>query len=221
MEKNNSILYKSYLEIKGKSVTTIKKYQGALRTIANELGCDISEITMDKFLANKVLVQKDLTGHNMYSVAVKHYEKSLNEWELQNINDNKPVFMINAEIHYSKKLRIEHLRSHYVKNLALKNTNYQCEIDNTHKTFTQEGSKNQYMEGHHIIYLNKQEFFDINLDDAANILVVCPNCHRKLHYSENSERKLMLEKIYDTRYEKLKNIGIKITKEDFCKLLLS
>lgn len=88
---------------------------------------------------------------------------------------------------------------------ALKLANFKCEIDESHETFiTKAGTP--YMEAHHLIPLAAQEDFENSLDVDANIICLCPICHRKLHYGDKIENEL--SKLFKKRKELLKESGI-------------
>lgn len=106
---------------------------------------------------------------------------------------------------------------------ALIAAKYTCVINPTHKTFiTKNGVL--YMEGHHLIpctVTNSEYFwkkFKKNIDCFENIVCLCPNCHREVHYGEwecKSEKiKIMLKKQED----RLKNAGVFITEEKLLSL---
>lgn len=86
--------------------------------------------------------------------------------------------------------------------------NYKCNIDESHSSFI---SKNgmPYMEAHHLVPLSTQDYFESSLDVDANIVCLCPNCHRKLHYGADITQEL--QKLYDNRIEYLKQSGIDIS----------
>lgn len=91
---------------------------------------------------------------------------------------------------------------------ALKLANFKCEIDENHETFiTKAGTP--YMEAHHLIPLAAQEDFENSLDVDANIICLCPICHRNLHYGKVIEDDL--NKLYKKRKELLKQSGINIS----------
>jgi 5-methylcytosine-specific restriction protein A len=96
--------------------------------------------------------------------------------------------------------------------------NYTCQIDVKHETFIVNKTSHQYMEGHHLIPLNKQSCFINSLDCFANILVVCPTCHRFLHYAEKTKREDKLKELYDERANRLENSGIDVDLKQFLEL---
>ncbi len=71
------------------------------------------------------------------------------------------------------------------------------------------------MEGHHALPMNAQDHFQVSLDVYANIVCLCPICHRKIHYGLRDDRVSMIRHIYDQRVSRLANSGIEISKEDF------
>lgn len=95
---------------------------------------------------------------------------------------------------------------------AIVENRFCCAIDNLHRTFIKpDGTK--YLEVHHLIPLKQQNHFRYKLDCKANIIPLCPNCHRMLHYGCNEEIKPTLKKLYDDRIIYLKQSGLDITFE--------
>ena len=107
-------------------------------------------------------------------------------------------------------------RNRHLVKQALEKSQYKCDIDRTHKTFITKNNK-PYMEAHHLIPLSSQELFNTSgLDSVANIVCICPNCHRNLHYGKDIIP--MLEKIYNERKQALEKSGITITFEELLEL---
>lgn len=71
------------------------------------------------------------------------------------------------------------------------------------------------MEAHHLIPMSAQENFNNSLDVDANIVSLCPACHRKLHHGKEIE--FELKKLFESRLELLKQSGIEITLDDLKK----
>lgn len=92
---------------------------------------------------------------------------------------------------------------------ALMLAGFKCEHDPAHITFT---SKNDtpFMEAHHLVPMTAQVDFVVNLDRVENIISLCPNCHSAIHYGADSERKLLLNKLFNERREELESVGIDI-----------
>jgi 5-methylcytosine-specific restriction enzyme A len=100
--------------------------------------------------------------------------------------------------------------------LALKKANYQCEFNNQHQTFIHGHANHQYTEGHHCIPLSFQPEFSCRLDVVANIISLCPTCHRAIHHGSEQLKIQMITNLFSQRQEALITKGI-IT--DLSKLL--
>ena len=111
-------------------------------------------------------------------------------------------------------------RSGIIRNQALEMAEYRCEIEITHESFIAERNHKLYMEGHHVIPMKKQMNFKNSLDVYANIVCLCPTCHRKIHYGVKDDRIKMGEKIYLDRSDRLANSGIRLSKREFLSIIL-
>lgn len=132
--------------------------------------------------------------------------------EIQN-SAEKPLSIVNGN--HGKIIS----KNSRVAKSALIAAKYTCAIDSAHKTFmTKNGVP--YMEGHHLIPCTVRisekiwKKFNKNIDCYENIVCLCPNCHREVHYGEwgcKSEKvRIMLKR----QEEKLKSIGVLITEEE-------
>ncbi len=66
------------------------------------------------------------------------------------------------------------------------------------------------MEAHHLIPMGKQGAFEYDIDVPENIMSLCPNCHKKIHLSEDIAKGDMLKKAYDMKRNHLREGGIDI-----------
>lgn len=106
---------------------------------------------------------------------------------------------------------------------SLIQANYTCTVNPNHKTFI---TKNGvfYMEGHHLIpctVTNSISFWDKfgkNIDCVENIVCLCPNCHREVHYAEWESKSIVLKAIYKQHKDKLNEAGIIISEEELLSL---
>lgn len=98
---------------------------------------------------------------------------------------------------------------------AIISSKYKCNLDESHKSFIAKSGK-PYMEAHHLIPISAQDKFDVSLDVDANIVCLCPNCHRNLHYGQDITN--LLRTLYDEKKEYLKKSGIIITFEELLEL---
>ena len=92
---------------------------------------------------------------------------------------------------------------------------FSCQARVSHTTFTSKVSGNSYVEAHHFVPLRHQPFFEFTLDNAANILALCPNCHRLLHHATADEREELLRQLVTAdRLENLAAWGIEVNADD-------
>ena len=94
------------------------------------------------------------------------------------------------------------------------NSNWQCEISTSHKTFINERLNKPFVEGHHLIPMFVQDQFENAIDFADNIVTLCPNCHRKIHYGLKEEKYEMIQLLYNKRKKLYSKYGIEITLKD-------
>lgn len=103
--------------------------------------------------------------------------------------------------------------SHKAKK-AIYNSHFTCDINDHHDSFVAKTGK-KYMEAHHLIPMAAQVDFDVSLDVDANIVCLCPNCHRKLHFGKDIDDELKM--LYGKRRHSLIESGLKITFNDLKK----
>lgn len=146
--------------------------------------------------------------------------ESQNDINLDEINENlsfdnkldltiedKPVNKVDKNLYIEEK-------NNRNKNLLIKvfhNANYMCEFNGAHVTFRRHNSIFNFTEGHHLIPLANQNNFSYSLDVEANIISLCPNCHRNIHLG--NDRKDIVKKLYENRVERLRKCGIEISLE--------
>lgn len=93
---------------------------------------------------------------------------------------------------------------------ALVTAGFACEYDSTHDTFTSAKHGNPYVEGHHLIPMSAQSTFLANLDVRANIVSLCPTCHRLLHHGITKDKTPILAKLLGERTAALFAKGINV-----------
>jgi 5-methylcytosine-specific restriction protein A len=98
---------------------------------------------------------------------------------------------------------------------------YSCEINGEHESFIAERNHKPYMEGHHAIPMRLQPQFDKSLDVYANIICLCPVCHRRIHYGLKEDRQQMMMQIYENRSDRLDHCGIRLSKQEFTDLVVN
>jgi len=91
---------------------------------------------------------------------------------------------------------------------------YKCE--NCHQPpFKSQSNNKDYVEAHHLVPANPQtqEEFGVDhpLDNVHNIVSLCPNCHRLLHYALFRQKKPLLKRLFKIRRKELNSVGIHLT----------
>ncbi len=228
--------YIKYLkEIRGVSDSSVKHYQEALRYISKYLAekgmihesiYEIQDIDQLKEIRTYLYSDPEFCdlnsrGHQMYSAGLNNYFKFADGTGFADIHQQIEVmdFRVEApEITYGMVRR--HQRSTIIKDQTIESAGYNCEIDGAHNTFTSARTGHPYMEGHHALPMKYQSNFDYSLDVYANIVCLCPICHRLLHYGVESEKKFAVDKIYNERADRLAASGIRISKENFERMVI-
>jgi len=122
------------------------------------------------------------------------------------------------EIRDKKRGNKRYSTDYRISKTALENAKFRCEVDDSHKTFKTK-YKVDYVEGHHLIPMVEQKNYPtINIDRVNNIVALCPNCHKALHYAENTYRVSKLLKLFTKRKCYFKDFGIVLTKSSFLKM---
>lgn len=198
----------------------ISKYlvqQGKIESSIYEIN-DIGELEIIKeYLYHEPdFIALDKRGHQMYSAGLNNYYRFANG---EGFNSKKrELEILDIEIPVADKTVLEIAkwkRSSIIKKQSIETADYKCEISAGHQTFIAESNHHPYMEGHHAIPYKEQEHFDKSLDVYANIVCLCPICHRMLHYGLKDDKVNMLNQIYQGRGERLAHSGIKLSKEEF------
>ncbi|MCA0987262.1 DUF3578 domain-containing protein [Guptibacillus algicola] len=101
---------------------------------------------------------------------------------------------------------------------AIHNSSYQCENNPSHTTFTSDITGENFVEAHHLIPLQIQEVFKWSLDVPGNIVALCPNCHRRIHHANKSERDVIINKLFKVKEKELSLYGHNITIEKLIKM---
>ena len=68
------------------------------------------------------------------------------------------------------------------------------------------------MEAHHLIPLRMQHDFENSLDVVGNIVSICPNCHRLIHYGRDKDKKSFRTSL--NKEKLLKKFGIEVSPEE-------
>ena len=70
-----------------------------------------------------------------------------------------------------------------------------------------------YYERHHFIPKKYRANFETSIDHVSNLIPLCPCHHRMIHLGDKESRDNLIDVIYSTQIEALKNAGLYIDKE--------
>lgn len=96
---------------------------------------------------------------------------------------------------------------------AISRNKFCCAVDARHPTFIKKDG-GRYMEVHHLIPLEWQSEFTYKLDTRANLIPLCPLCHKLIHYGRLEDKKPILARLYNERRDALKESGLDITLDE-------
>lgn len=240
LSSNSDTVLKTYYEryllnVRGVKKKTVNHYFDALNNISRRLKAmnlvvnNIYEIAdlerlenaRDILYANPDFIQLNTRGNRMYSVGLNNYIRFAKGEDFEKVKEN--IVVMDVPVSPTESVVVSQevwRRSGILRIQAIEFAGYVCEIDNAHKTFIAEASNKPYMEGHHAIPMKLQGSFSQSLDVYANIVCLCPLCHRKIHYGQKNEKVNMIYKIYDNRAERLAKSGIMLSKTEFVDLTL-
>ena len=170
---------------------------------------------------NAEFQQKDSTGHHMYSVAFKHFYRFACEDNSFFSNNISTMDIVIAKPKTVTTSSTQWRRNQIIITQVIEGAQYQCEHDPAHMTFIARSTGQAYMEGHHLIPMKYQSQFDCGIDVYANVICLCPTCHRMLHFGRDTERCHAVEQLFDLRSERLIHSGIDLSKKDFLELVLA
>ena len=173
-------------------------------------------------LSNSDFVRENTEGHHMYSAGLNRYIEFAEGTLISQFSNDTSVLDIKEPIPKNIEVKPRTIPARDSVRIAQAKgaCKYCCQIDETHRTFTSESTRKNYVEGHHIIPISYQSHFSYSLDVLANIIVLCPNCHRLLHYAIKTERIDKLYRIYDKRYERFDHAGILTDRQSFVEMAL-
>lgn len=102
--------------------------------------------------------------------------------------------------------------------IAIMKSNYKCEHDKNHVTFSGSTNGKPFMEAHHLVPIGKAVDIwnsqHVNIDCVENLVSLCPNCHSAIHYGDKATRKAMVTDLFNKKKSSFKKIGLSITLDD-------
>lgn len=223
--------YIRYLQVvRGSKESTVNHYLGALKTISeylvekNKISESIYEIedlgeleiVRTYLYSQPDFVEKDERGNRMYSAGLNNYVRFAEGAEFKSVSNRAERLDIVVPVSgFGTTSNTVWRRNGIIKKQSIEMANYTCEIDSAHETFIAQSTHKRYMEGHHAIPMKNQRVFSVSLDVYANIVCLCPICHRLLHYGLQDDKRSVLNRIYAERAERLNRSGIRLSKDEF------
>lgn len=183
-------------------------------------------------LEHQVFIDKNRRGNNMYGAALNHLLRWKQELEVREIEDEyahevrefqqyligipDDSIMMEDAPRTKPRRTIIHGREVWFRNPkyareALERAEYSCELDQTHQLFISKFTGKNYVEAHHIIPIQFQSQYKYSLDTHANIVSMCPMCHKNIHYGIFEDNQNALKELFNIRKGRLKASGITIT----------
>lgn len=226
-------LFCKYLtEVRGLSARTVEHYLTSLNVVTGYLRdnsylgeqkslFEVADLDTLLTLRNNLLSiedfrQKDERGNRMYTAGLNNYLSFAQATDFGALPHKGAELDLPRELGAASTTTASQWgRSSILRRQALESAHYQCSLDETHETFEVENTCHPYMESHHAISLRYQSEFSHSLDVGANLVCLCPLCHRKLHYARLNLRKELLVCLYDMRAHRLDNCGLSVSKDKF------
>ncbi len=119
-----------------------------------------------------------------------------------NSENNENIVLNNSDANkQEKQLKLieQYERNPNLKQVCIKNAEYLCEIDKSHLSFEAKTTNKNYVESHHIIPLKFQADFNENLDCLENLISLCPDCHKGVHYGTKQVQLKLLQEILNVK----------------------
>jgi predicted HNH restriction endonuclease len=198
-ENNSSlwVIFKNIIEAYEEGISTYYNRNGRKYLILDKK--NLNSTNFDSFMKNIMLKEGSNDFNENKSETNRDKE---NDIEFTLFDKNKHTYPLDNVN--------ELYRNQNYKTIAIKKANFRCELCSTAETFKDREGE-MYFEGHHIIpyNLNSQKNFKYLLDNPLNIACLCPNCHKKIHLSNDSEKQKLISLLMDKRPELFEKYDIK------------
>lgn len=166
----------------------------------------------DAIRALPAFVELNKRGNNMYSAALNHFvtfvERSFETVEVESLPDAPQPVPENLP----PVARAARPGNDIIVQQSLGAARRMCEYEISHVSFLTESGV-VYMEGHHLIPVRLQPQFSVGLHVWANVVCLCPLCHRQIHYGTRDARRALFGRLFDEREARLRASGIDQPKE--------
>lgn len=229
--------YARYLiDVRGLSQSSVAHYYDALNNISRKLrdmkliNNNIYEIdnleqlaeVREKLYADAEFIEQNERGKRMYSAGLNNYYRFASGEDFQNLKDK--ILLLDIPVAPKDVVIVGNkvwTRSSIIREQSMEFAEYTCEINNSHESFLAEKNNKPYMESHHAVPMRLQPHFKNSLDVYANIVCLCPVCHRRIHYGMKEDKCQMLNQIYVSRSERLAHSGISMSQQEFIDLVVN
>lgn len=156
---------------------------------------------------------KGLVGANIIEIRENLSEADFQE-EIQRGNRiNLPPGRVEKKARIINSASTSWKRDKNMSFMALENARFMCEHNNSHSTFISEVTGFQFVEAHHLIPMEFQGDFEVNIDVPENIVSLCPNCHREFHYSSPDNKAELIRKFLTLRKRLLREREVLIEED--------
>ena len=153
--------------------------------------------------SNLIDIEDSQYQQNVYNCYVHtDNDNNMSNFEYQKSDKKEPISNGNNSPAYP--------RDYKIALNALKLGNYECSINKNHKTFIAKTTSKNFVELHHLIPIKYYDRFDVDIDNEANIVTLCPNCHSLLHYGTFDEKEALIVKLYAEHIDNLKKVDLNI-----------
>lgn len=171
---------------------------------------DIYTDQQEKLLVvpNNIIEENEQNDNKFMFEIMQETKSDYNADSIANRREIRELFSYENAVYEQNSILIK--REAKIARNALERANFECEYNEEHKTFISANTNKQYMEAHHLIPISLQHHFLFRLDKEANIICLCPTCHRKIHYGKKEEKNSMITFFFEKRIDRLKIVGINI-----------
>lgn len=165
------------------------EYDSLKKIMIDNQGILENKIKNEKYdLINRSILHKQ---NNTYieDIETDFVNKTYNS---KNITDKQAEEKSNRKVKYNQTINGKRVVTDpSLRKYVLEKENYTCQYNSDHQTFLTAKKKLRYMEVHYLVPLKFQEMFgeDYILDRIDNLVVICPTCHRAIHYGIKKEKK--------------------------------
>lgn len=87
------------------------------------------------------------------------------------------------------------------------------EYESSHYSFMTKNEKNMYVEAHHLIPVKLYNDYEKSVDVEANIVSLCPDCHRCIHHGSKKEKLEIVTALLNLRKDRLQAVELNCSLE--------